>query len=35
MYDIINADGNVEESEKSALAGLKKIIDMNSVVGNF
>src|SRR5258705_676297 len=30
MYDIVNADGKVEESEKNALTGLKEIIDMNS-----
>ncbi len=30
MYDIVNADGKVEESEKHALDGLKEIIDMNS-----
>ena len=29
MYDIVNADGKVEDSEKSALEDLKKIIDMN------
>ncbi|HEV8513863.1 MAG TPA: TerB family tellurite resistance protein [Cyclobacteriaceae bacterium] len=30
MYDIVNADGKVEESEKNALTGLKEIIDMNA-----
>jgi len=30
MYDIVNADGKVEESEKNALNGLKEIIDMNA-----
>jgi len=30
MYDIVNADGKVEESEKYALTSLKEIIDMNS-----
>ncbi len=30
MYDIVNADGKVEESEKRALDNLKEIIDMNS-----
>ncbi len=30
MYDIVNADGKVEESEKHALDGLKEIIDMNA-----
>ena len=30
MYDIVNADGKVEESEKYALDGLKEIIDMNA-----
>jgi uncharacterized tellurite resistance protein B-like protein len=30
MYDIVNADGKVEEAEKHALDGLKEIIDMNA-----
>jgi hypothetical protein len=30
MYDIVNADGKVEESEKDALDALKEIIDMNA-----
>lgn len=30
MYDIVNADGKVDESEKHALDGLKEIIDMNA-----
>ncbi len=30
MYDIINADGVVDESETAALSELKKIIDMNA-----
>jgi hypothetical protein len=29
MYDIVNADGKVEEPEKKALTDLKEIIDMN------
>lgn len=28
MYDIINADGKIDESETAALESLKKIIDM-------
>jgi uncharacterized tellurite resistance protein B-like protein len=32
MYDIVNADGKVEESEKHALDGLKDIIDMNAEI---
>ena len=32
MYDIVNADGRVEESEKHALDGLKKIIDMDAEI---
>lgn len=32
MYDIVNADGKVEESEKHALDGLKEIIDMNAEI---
>lgn len=32
MYDIIYADGKVEESEKRALDELKEIIDINSEV---
>jgi len=32
MYDIIYADGKVEESEKRALDELKDIIDINSEV---
>ncbi len=34
MYDIVNADGKVEESEKHALDGLKEIIDMNAEIRN-
>lgn len=30
MYDIVNADGKVEESEKNALEALKQIIDLNA-----
>jgi len=30
MYDIVNADGKVEESEKHALEALKQIIDLNA-----
>jgi len=30
MYDIVNADGKVEESEKHALDSLKEIIDMDA-----
>lgn len=30
MYDIINADGVIDESETKALEELKKIIDINS-----
>lgn len=30
MYDIINADGVIDESETKALDELKKIIDINS-----
>jgi uncharacterized tellurite resistance protein B-like protein len=29
MYDIVNADGKVEESERHALTALKQIIDMD------
>ncbi len=32
MYDVINADGKVEESEKNALDLLKEIIDLNAEV---
>ena|SRR5580765_2936638 len=32
MYDIVNADGKVEESERHALDGLKEIIDMDAEV---
>lgn len=32
MYDVINADGKVEEAEKIALDALKEIIDLNSEV---
>ena len=32
MYDIVNADGKVEESEKHALDGLKEIINMNAEI---
>jgi len=32
MYDIVNADGKVEESEKQALDGLKEIIDLNAEI---
>jgi len=32
MYDIVNADGKVEESEKHALDGLKEIIDLNAQI---
>ncbi len=30
MYDVVNADGKVEESEKIALDALKEIINMNA-----
>lgn len=30
MYDVINADGKVEEAEKVALDALKEIINMNA-----
>jgi uncharacterized tellurite resistance protein B-like protein len=30
MYDVINADGKVEESEKIALDSLKEIIDLSA-----
>jgi uncharacterized tellurite resistance protein B-like protein len=30
MYDVINADGKVEEAEKFALDALKEIINMNA-----
>ncbi len=30
MYDIVNADGKIEESEKHALQNLKDIIDLNA-----
>jgi uncharacterized tellurite resistance protein B-like protein len=30
MYDIINADGKVEEAETDALESLKKIIDLSA-----
>ncbi|NOS91078.1 MAG: TerB family tellurite resistance protein [Cyclobacteriaceae bacterium] len=30
MYDIVNADGKIEESEKHALENLKAIIDLNA-----
>jgi uncharacterized tellurite resistance protein B-like protein len=32
MYDIVNADGKVEESEKHTLDGLKEIIDLNAQI---
>ncbi|MBS1949710.1 MAG: TerB family tellurite resistance protein [Bacteroidetes bacterium] len=32
MYDVVNADGKVEESEKVALDALKEIIDINSEI---
>jgi uncharacterized tellurite resistance protein B-like protein len=32
MYDIINADGVVDESETKALASLKEIIDLTAVI---
>ncbi len=32
MYDVINADGKVEEAEKIALDSLKEIINMNAEV---
>jgi len=32
MYDVVNADGKVEESEKTALVELKEIIDLNSEI---
>lgn len=32
MYDIINADGVVDESETKALAALKEIIDLTAVI---
>jgi uncharacterized tellurite resistance protein B-like protein len=34
MYDILNADGKVEESEKEALDVLKEIIDLNAELGH-
>ncbi len=30
MYDVVNADGKIEEAEKIALDALKKVIDLNS-----
>ncbi len=30
MYDVVNADGRVEESERKALNALRDIIDMNA-----
>jgi uncharacterized tellurite resistance protein B-like protein len=30
MYDVINADGKIEEAEKIALDALKKVIDLNA-----
>ncbi len=30
MYDVVNADGRVEESERKALNTLREIIDMNA-----
>ena|SRR5277367_7011159 len=30
MYDVVNADGKVEESEKMALDALKEIININA-----
>jgi len=30
MYDVVNADGRVEESERKALNSLRDIIDMNA-----
>jgi len=30
MYDIVNADGKVEQSERHALDGLKEIININA-----
>ncbi|MBS1557138.1 MAG: TerB family tellurite resistance protein [Bacteroidetes bacterium] len=32
MYDIVNADGKVEESEKAALEKLKEIIDIDAQI---
>jgi len=32
MYDIVNADGRVEESERTALNALKNIIDMDAEI---
>ena len=34
LYDIINADGKIDESETAALEALKEIIDMGSDVKN-
>lgn len=34
MYDIINADGRIDESETKALQELKEIIDINSEVSH-
>ena len=33
MYDIVHADGKIEESETSALEALKRIIDMGAAEG--
>ncbi len=33
MYDIINADGTIDESETEALESLKKIIDLGVDLG--
>jgi hypothetical protein len=32
MYDVVNADGRVEESERKALDSLRNIIDMNAEI---
>jgi len=32
MYDVVNADGRVEESERKALNSLRDIIDMNAEI---
>ena len=32
MYDVVNADGRVEESERKALDSLRSIIDMNAEI---
>jgi uncharacterized tellurite resistance protein B-like protein len=32
MYDVVNADGRVEESERKALNSLRDIIDINAEI---